>query len=221
MIKEIISNLRNIDKNIWGLYTFKRDPLCNKITFAEKIDMIEKANKCGIEKALELRESFGSKTCREYADKLGLSVSEIEERNSNDYILFAKFNAPNKISICRNNVKIAKEMVEREKISTLIDDVNIEDVLISHEMFHFLEGQDKNIYTKNEKIKLWSIGPIKYHSGVVALGEIAAMSFAKELLKLNYYPNLFDILLLYPQNEKRALELYDEIYAVKGADDNA
>lgn len=221
MIKNLISDLRNIDKNIWGLYTFKRDPLCNKITSEEKIGMIEKANKCGIDKAIELRESFGNKTCREYAAKLGLDISEIEERNTDDYILFAKFNAPNKISICKNNVETAKEMVKRENISALIDDVNIEDVLIAHEMFHFLEGQDKNIYTKNEKIKLWNIGPIKYHSGVVALGEIAAMSFAKELLMLNYYPNLFDILLLYPQNENRALALYDEINAVKGADNNA
>lgn len=221
MIKNLISNLRKIDKNIWGLYTFKRDPLNNKITYKEKIDMIEKANKCGIGKAIELREKFGNNSCRGYAKNLGLEISEIEEKNSNDYILFAKFNSPNKISICRNNVEIAKEMVERENISALIDDVNIEDVLIAHEMFHFLEGQDKNIYTKNEKIKLWNIGPIKYHSGVVALGEIAAMSFAKEMLKLTYYPNLFDVLLLYPQNENRALALYDEIYAVKGADNNA
>jgi hypothetical protein len=111
--------------------------------------------------------------------------------------------------------------VKKENLNTLIDEVNIGDVLIAHEMFHFIEGQNQDIYTKNTKIKLWKLGPIKYHSGIVALGEIAAMSFAKELLSLTYYPNLFDILLLYPQDEKKATALYDEIYEMKGADNNA
>jgi hypothetical protein len=221
MIKKLISDLRNIDKNIWGLYTFKRDPVCDKITDIKKTEMILRANKCGFDEAVALKEKYGLKSCREYADKLGLTIYEIEEKNSEDYILFAKFNSPNRLSICMNNVKTAEELVKKENLNTLIDEVNIGDVLIAHEMFHFIEGQNQDIYTKNTKIKLWKLGPIKYHSGIVALGEIAAMSFAKELLSLTYYPNLFDILLLYPQDEKKATALYDEIYEMKGADNNA
>lgn len=221
MIKDLIRQLKTIDENTWGLYTFRRDPLCSKVTDEEKADMIKKANECGKQEAIKLKEKYGEKTCAEYAQLLGLTVSKAEENNSEDYILFAKFNAPNKITISVNNVKRAEELVEKENLKLLIDEVKIEEVLIAHEMFHFIEGKSKEIYTSSTKIILWKLGPIKYDSGLKALGEIAAMAFAKELLKLSYYPNLFDILLLHPHDEKRSKMLYDEVCAMKGADNNA
>jgi hypothetical protein len=220
MIKDLIGELRTVDKNTWGLYTFKRDPLHAKVSDEEKTEMIEKANECGRQEAIVLKEKYGIKSCRQYAKSLGITISDIEEKNSEDYILFAKFNAPNQVSINADNVKKAVEIVKEENISFLIDEVNIEDVLIAHEMFHFIEGNNKEIYTKNVKIRLWKLGPIKYDSGLVSLGEIAAMAFAKELLNLTYYPNLFDILLLYPHDEKKAKMLYDEVYEMKGDDNN-
>ncbi|MBU3142821.1 hypothetical protein [Clostridium sp. CF012] len=220
MIKDLIRELKTVDKNIWGLYTFKRDPLCSKVTGKEKDDMIKKANECGRLEAIDLKEKYGTKNCRQYAQQLGLIISEIEETNANDYILFAKFNSPNKISININNIKKAEEIVEKENLNLLIDEVKIEAILIAHEMFHFIEGKNKEIYTNSTKIRLWKLGPIKYNSGLIALGEIAAMAFAKELLQISYYPNLFDILLLYPHDEKRAKMLYDEVLAMKGSDNN-
>lgn len=221
MIKELIINLKVVDANVWGLYTFKRDPLCSKVTHEDKTDMIKKANECGRMEAMKLKEEYGINTCVKYAEKLGLTISEIEEVNSKDYILFAKFNSPNIISINKNSVKKAEEIINEENLNGLIEDVKIEDILIAHEMFHFIEMNNKEIYTSNTKVMLWKLGPIKYDSGLVALGEIAAMAFAKELLQISYYPNLFDILLVYPHDNKRAKMLYDEVCVMKGADNNA
>jgi hypothetical protein len=114
------------------------------------------------------------------------------------------------------NIRKAEELVKNENLNLLLDGVKIEDVLIAHEMFHFIEDNNKEIYTRAAKIMLWRLGPIKYHSGLVALGEIAAMAFAKELLQLSYYPNLFDILLLYPHDKSKAKTLYDEVRAMRG-----
>jgi len=221
MIRDLIEELKVVDQNIWGLYTFNRDPLRSKVNDEEKAEMIEKANQCGCKEAIKLKERYGEGTCRQYAQRLGLTICEIEENNANDYILFAKFNSPNKISIITNNVKKGEETVQKENLDELIEEVKIDDILIGHEMFHFIEGQNSEIYTRNAKIMLWKIGPIKYNSGLIALGEIAAMAFVKELLKISYYPNLFDILLLYSHDEKRAKMLYDEVRVMKGYDINA
>lgn len=211
MIKDLVRHLKTVDQIRWGMYTLKRDPLSHKIPDLVRSEMIEKANECGCLEAQTLKAKYGVKTCREYSKLLGLTVSEIEVNNTSDYILFAKFNAPNQVSICINNVKKGEELIKKEDLYRLIDEVKIEDVLIAHEMFHFIEGKDKEIYTKRTKIRLWKLGPFKNDSGLVALGEIAAMAFAKELLQLSYCPNLFDILLLYPHDKKKAKQLYDEI----------
>ena len=199
MIKDLIRELKLLDKYEWGSYTFNRDPIHNKVSRQEKKDMIEKANECGYHEALLLREKYGIKSPMEYAQLLGIKVSELEDEGSKDYILFARFNSPNNISVYMKNVRKAEELIKNENLNMMLGGVKIEDVLIAHEMFHFIEDNNRDIYTR-----------------LVAPGEIAAMAFARELLKLSYYPNLFDILLLYPHNSKTAKALYDEAIAMRG-----
>jgi hypothetical protein len=215
-IKEIISELKAIDENVWGIYTFKRDPIVGKVSDKEKEEIIAEAIECGRQEAIDLKNKYGNISCRQYAGHLGISISEDEKGNSGDYILFARFNAPDRISVYMDNVKKTEEIVREENLNRLLDEVKIEDVLIAHEIFHFIESSDKNIYTRRKKIRLWRIGPIEYTSGLMAVGEIAAMAFARELLSLSYSPNLFDILLLLPHDENKARMLYEEVHAMEG-----
>lgn len=216
MIKEYIEKLKTLDKYTWGKYIFNRDPIQNKVSDNEKARMIEKANECGRLEATALRDKYGSKSVQDYAEQLGIKVSKLEDGDSKDYVLFARFNSPDIISIYMKNIRLAEELVKAEDLSLLLDKAGIEDVLIAHEMYHFMEDKNKEIYTRAEKVLLWKLGPIKYQSGLVALGEIAAMAFAKELLQLSYHPSLFDILLLYPHDKKKAETLYKEVIAMRG-----
>lgn len=218
MIRDLIVELKTLDKYEWGHYVFNRDPIHNKVSSQGKKEIIEKANECGYKEAVILKNRYGVKSSREYAEHLGIKISELEDDDSKDYILFARFNSPDKISIYMKNIKKCEELVKNENLNQLLDNVKIEDVLIAHEMFHFIENNDRDIYTRQVKIMLWKLGPIKYHSGLVAPGEIAAMAFARELLQLSYYPNLFDILLLYPHDNMTAKALYDEVMTVRGDD---
>lgn len=211
MINEMIKELRKIDDVNWGLYAFKRDPLDKKINEDEKISIIKESIECGCMEARILKEKYGVIDCCGYAEKLNIDIAEIEAHDDGSYILFAKFNDPNKISVYMESVRKAETLVQSNDLKDLICGVNIKDVLIAHEIFHFIESQKNDIYTKRKKIQLWKLGPIKYKSGLVVLGEIAAMAFAKELLQLDYSPHLFDVLLLYAHNESQAKEIYNEI----------
>ena len=54
---------------------------------------------------------------------------------------------------------------------------------------HNVEEKYKHeIYTKTEKIRLWSLGPVHNDSTIIALSEIAAMAFAKEITGIPYAP---------------------------------
>lgn len=211
MINEMIKELRKIDDINWGLYAFRRDPLDKKISDEDKVSIINESIDCGCMEARMLREKYGEMDCSSYAEKLNIDILEVEAHDDGSYILFAKFNDPNKVSVYMESVRKAEALVQSNDLKNLICGVNIKDVLIAHEMFHFIESQKNDIYTRNKKIQLWKLGPIKYKSGLVVLGEIAAMAFAKELLQLDYSPHLFDVLLLYAHNESQAKEIYNEI----------
>ena len=96
----------------------------------------------------------------------------------------------------------------------LFSDINIEELLLAHEIFHFIEENDDDIFTRTEKIRLWKIGPIKNDSNIVCLGEIAGMAFAKELLKISYSPYILDVFLVYLYNIQASYGLYKEIMSI-------
>lgn len=215
MIKESTIELLKLNDEEWGLYAFSRDPLQGKLKDEEKRELILEANQCGSEQALKLKKEFGERTVKEYADLLKIRIVREDSEGSDNYIVFAKFNYPDKATIYSGNVKKVEKLIEENEMGELLGNVDIESMLLAHEMYHYFEEGDKDIYTKTKKIELWKLGPVRYKSRLAALSEIAAMSFARELLNLDYNPYLFDAIMLYPHDAKKTQDLIDEILTFK------
>ncbi len=216
MIKEKIDFLISIKDEEWGEYAFSRDPLKGKVKSELRKEMINKAIECGKREALKLKDKYKDISIVKIIDKMGLEVIEKNSNKTDSYIMFACYNSPNKITIFNENKILVEKFINENELKDKLDNIDIASVLLAHELFHHIEENYSNIYTKSTKIVLWRIGPYKYKSGLVSIGEIAAMSFAKELLSLHYNPYLFDVLMLYPHNEKKANELYREVEGFKG-----
>ena len=214
--KEKLDFLISINDEEWGQYAFSRDPLKGKVSEELRKEMIYKANECGQNEALKIKKKYKNMSIKDIIKKMGLEVIEKDSNITDSYIMFACYNSPNKITIFKKNKLLVEKYISDNKINNKLENVDVESVLLAHELFHHIEENNKDIYTKNTKIVLWKIGSYKYKSGLVSIGEIAAMSFAKELLSLSYNPYLFDVLMLYPHDEKKANELYKEVEGFKG-----
>ena len=119
---------------------------------------------------------------------------------------------PNKVTIFKDSVDKAIDLIDKENLQELFNNVNIEEILLAHEIFHYIEEHNRDdMFTQTEKIRLWKLGPFKNDSNIVCLGEIAGMAFAKELLQLSYSPYILDSFLVYLYYPKVAYELYKEI----------
>jgi hypothetical protein len=215
MISEKIDFLLNISDKEWGEYAFSRDPLNNKISYELKQEMIEKANLCGKEQALNIKKRYSNLSVKKIAEKMSLKITYEDANDMDTYIMFACYNRPNKVTLFSENLKLVKQFIKENKLEQKLNNVDIESMMLSHEMFHHIEEYEKNIYTRTETIDLWKIGFFKYKSKLIALGEIAAMAFAKELLPLYYNPYIFDIIMLYPYDISKTEKLFDEIKELK------
>lgn len=211
MIEEKIDFLINISDEEWGQYAFSRDPLKGKVSEELRKEIIEKANECGKKEARKLKEKYKDVPIKKIIKKMDLEFIEKDSNGTESYIMFACYNSPNKITIFKKNKILVEEFIKANKLSSKLEYIDVESMLLAHELFHHIEENNKDIYTKNEKVVLWKIGKYKYKSGLVCIGEIAAMAFAKELLSINYNPYIFDVLMLYPHDENKANELYKEI----------
>ncbi|MEN8076150.1 hypothetical protein ABFP60_04255 [Clostridioides difficile] len=211
-IKVMLKDLIKVCDEDWGLYAFRREPLKDKFSKEKKQELIEKANECGREYAKKIRYENGSLDTYEIAKNLGIEVDYPQRPNGGGHIIFAQFVSPNKVTVFKDSVDKAIDLIEKENLNELFLNKNIEEILLAHEIFHYIEEhKGENLFTQTEKIRLWKFGPLKNDSNIVCLGEIAGMAFAKELLQLDYSPYILDSFLVYLYHPKVAYDLYNEI----------
>lgn len=210
-MQEMVGALRSMGSREWGLYAFGRDPVNHRLEDGQRLQMIDRANECGRRQARELPSRYGKLAAPEYAARLGVQICRKDAAGEGDYPLFASFQEPDRITLYMKNVEDARELIEENGLSELLERVDVEEVLLFHELFHVLEARNPSIYTRTEKITLWKLGPLHGTTRLAALSEIAAMAFTQECLSIGYSPYLFDVLLPWKRSPRQAEKLYRSI----------
>ncbi|RHW39103.1 hypothetical protein D1B31_14195 [Neobacillus notoginsengisoli] len=214
MIAEKVNFLTNITDQEWGQYAFSRDPLNRKVAENEKQELIEKAIECGKQQAVQVRQNYPVHSVKEIAAGMNTKISVKDSYGIENYIMFAVFNSPNSITLFKDNIDHVNKWIQEHQLEHLLNHVDVEALLIAHELFHFIEEHNADIFTKSAKITLWKLGKFQYKSQLSAVSEIAAMQFAKELLGLGFNPFVFDVLMLFPHHEGTANQLFSEITTI-------
>lgn len=217
-LNEMLKDLADIPVEEWYGYAFFREPLNGKFTDEQRRDWMRKSLDCGREYAQKVRKEYGTSDPVKLADSLSMSVSYPEVPDKTDRVLFAEYRIPNKICIYMDAVnKANKLLLEPQVLEILTEELDVCRLLLSHELFHFVEETYRQeIFTQTEKVRLWSLGFFHNDSIVIALSEIAAMGFAKELMGLSYSPYLMDVFLVYGYSPQEASGLYEEMMELSG-----
>ncbi|MBQ7733132.1 MAG: hypothetical protein IJT58_03835 [Synergistaceae bacterium] len=214
----MLANLVKIPALEWRNYAFSRDPLNGKFNDEQRLNWTMKSIECGEHYANRLIDEFGTRDSKSLAGKLGLEVSYPQYPEKTDRVLFADFAVPNKVNIFMDAVYRAERLLQKRAVRRILtEEFSIVNLILSHEIFHFLEEKCRHeIYTMTERVRLWKLGPFHNDSGIYALGEIAAMSFARVLNGLAYSPYVMDVFLVYDYSAEDASGLYEEIMQLAG-----
>jgi hypothetical protein len=217
-LDEMLKDLADIPVEEWYGYAFSREPLNGKFTDEQRQDWMRKSLDCGREYAQKVRKEYGTSDPVKLAASLSMSVSYPEVPDKTDRVLFAEYRIPNKICIYMDSVnKANKLLLEPQVLEILTEELDVCRLLLAHELFHFVEETYRQeIFTQTEKVRLWSLGFFHNDSIVIALSEIAAMGFAKELMGLSYSPYLMDVFLVYGYSPQEASGLYEEMMELSG-----
>ncbi|MDF2483850.1 MAG: hypothetical protein K0R46_18 [Herbinix sp.] len=213
---EMLHHLLEVDDDTWGLYAFSRELLNKRIQPDQKLTMIAKANACGKEYAQKIVSEIGSSDIKTIAKALKLKVEYHDLSMIGKRVLFARFTPPSLIEIMEEPILRAVKRISEESLF-LVEEFqhnDIIDIILGHEIFHFVEERyTQQIYTRTEKILLWKFLGYKNYSVIRTLGEIGAMAFTKELMRLSYSPFLLDVLLYYSYDPASAEKIYKDVLA--------
>ncbi|MDR0655031.1 MAG: hypothetical protein LBG22_01855 [Treponema sp.] len=207
-IAKLIEALFCLSDEEWGEYLFSREIAGGRIKENLKKTMIQKAILCGKEYVRKIKMEYGNISPSVLADKMQIQVTFRHEELNDNFFIFSQFIPPKCIVIFPIYIERAKPFLEMLKKQKTWGNFSIKNILLAHELFHFIEERDKNfIFTRTEKMELWTIGPFKGISPIFCLGEIAAMIFAKELCGLLIPANIIDVILTYGCNPYKSLQI--------------
>lgn len=216
----MVDNLEKIDILVWGRYAIQRDILYKKIKKEDYDDLILNANECGNEYAKKIMEEFNTNDPLEICENYNIKIIEGETKPGTQKLLLASFTTSNKIFISTPPIAKAYKLLKGLNKS-YYSKMALKDTILSHELFHYVENKyKKEIYTQTKKIVLWKIFGFKSTSNLRVLSEIAAMSFAKTLANVEFSPYMLDIIMLYPYDKKKTLDLYENIIKIKDEYEN-
>ncbi len=217
-LEEMLKDLTQIPPEEWFAYVFSREPLNGKFMDGQRKQWMGKSIACGREYAGKICREYGCSEPEQLAKAMGMKVSYPTYPEKADRVLFAEFREPDTIHIYMDAVKKAGKFLAKPEISEILTDkLDIANLLLAHELFHYVEEKHKKeIFTRTEKVRLWSLGPIHNDSAVIALSEIAAMAFAGELTGLPYSPYVMDVFLVYGYSPEEASGLYEEMMELAG-----
>lgn len=213
-LEEMIQNLMKVDDESFGMYAFSRDLLRDRIPADKKSEMIKNAIACGRAYARRMISQYGSNDASTIAEHLKLKIVSQDAKLTGNRILFACYTPPNEIEIMSEPVSKAIQLILKKEsiLIEFFDKDSIMDTILGHEIFHYLEDQfEQEIYTRTEKILLWSFLGFKNRSTIRSLGEIGAMAFTKELNGLTYSPFILDVLLYYGYDSSSAGKIYQSV----------
>ena len=210
-IKSQLNDLLNLDQKFFALYLVSRDPIEGKIPKDEIDEIIQNSIACGKDEAIKLLDKYKDLKISDITDNLNIKVNYLDKPNALDYIYFGIFESPNEITIYEKNIKKAFDLLKDIDID-YFDNINFNDIVLAHEIFHYIEFHNHNLYTNTREIDLWSLGNIYTHSSsLICTGEIAGMSFAKNLLNLNFDPTILDYIFLVAYDFDQADKLFKNI----------
>ncbi len=215
MIRQWVDDLLSFTDDDWARYSFNRDPLVGRLSHACQVDHRQKTIDSALALTMRLRKDYKYNDIHHLATQLGIRVLKKEFLSSSGYSVFAFFEEPDTITVYSDNAEATDRILLQHALYEMVGYVRTADLLLAHEVYHYLEKHVPDIYSAQKHLTLWNIGLIKNQSRIICLEEIGAMAFAKEVTGLKCSPYLFNVIMMYPQNPQRAKNIYENYMRVK------
>ena len=170
----------------YGLEMLKQSIYIDSISNEDQLKIVQDAIALGTHRAIEIKELFGKISPEDILQQhyVSIEMNLIEKQGNPNYVKLAEFYS-----------KKNKIILNQQAINTIgrkMDKNMVKQIILCHEMYHYFEmnkwGLTSELFIRS--VKLFSIIPVKRK--ILPAAEIAANSFTKKYLELDFEPHLIE-----------------------------
>ncbi len=192
VVEEITKLINKPDKDFF-LTLLNSDGNAKKLPLDKKLEILENTYKVSQDFYDELVKNFQEKRPSDYASILGVPVIYVNEVDSYNYNYIGLYSEKNKnISVNLFVINRIKQAIKNYGLEELIDGEIINQVVIGHELFHYMQTLHPDTYIEQKQFDMKLFGLFKVKTKYLVLEEIAAIYFSKLVTKLPYNPLVYN-----------------------------
>ena len=192
VVEEITKLINKPDKDFF-LTLLNSDGNAKKLPLDKKLEILENTYKVSQDFYDELVKNFQEKRPSDYASILGVPVIYVNEVDSYNYNYIGLYSEKNKnISVNLFVINRIKQAIKNYGLDQLIDSEIINQVVIGHELFHYMQTLHPDTYIEQKQFDMKLFGIFKVKTKYLVLEEIAAIYFSKLVTKLPYNPLVYN-----------------------------
>jgi hypothetical protein len=192
-----------------GKLMLESDPAAARIPFDDSRRLVDVALDDGEAMARMAAARWGSDPER-IAKQLGVAVSDgWEDAGYGTTVVYAEYGRkPARIVLYPAALHRLERQLARSPLGDLSSVSALRSVYLSHELYHHLDlERGEEAIARRERVTLGKFCGLRWMSGIAALAEIAAGSFAQHLLDLKFHPKLLDLLMLCEASPRAAARM--------------
>lgn len=218
-LREHIALWKAASPEQWGRLALARDPLAHLFSAEQKAVIVADSLVCGREQADRFRAAFAAapdlaEQARQLAAQMKIRIAAHDYPiGEKKHILFAQYEN-HEITVATGIVERIGRLMTDEDLWPLLDRFDAVAAIITHELYHCLEDENKSILTRTMKfpVKVWSVFPQRVTP--VMAGEIAAFAFSQALCGWDYHPRIVEMLGIWSCNPENAKALTTSLQSI-------
>ena len=211
MTRDMLLNLTKIDEPAWDEYILRSDLFYHKLNREMKEIFAKRAKECARQAADSFMPIYETQGLEGIIENLGGKVERSEDETLAPAGTFALFREPDTVILFPKKYEAAQKAAKDRSLSDITEEWDFENIALAHELYHFYEKLNADIFTTSKMLCLWSIGRHKKMVRLESLREIAAAEFAKRLLDSNHHQCVLELFLLSVEDEPTYNKLYKSI----------
>ncbi|MBC8008141.1 MAG: hypothetical protein H7X76_08870 [Prolixibacteraceae bacterium] len=192
---------RETEPQALGLLQLREDPQYARISPDRRVALVEAALADGRTLADRTGERWG-KDPEEVAARCNVPVFLSEgDAGFGSVVVYAEYAPQSRsITLYRPAIRRLDRLIEEHGVPVCRNSGSTMPIFLAHELYHHFDcSRGSARLSRRHVVRIFSVGPWHWTSGLPSLAEIAAGAFAQRLLGLSFHPKLLDSLLLESQ----------------------
>ncbi|MBE7720502.1 MAG: hypothetical protein E7243_13440 [Lacrimispora celerecrescens] len=196
-MRELIEKNAAVHDVKWYSRVLKNQPASCELSKEEEREILFYSMETAEKYASQLKKDYGAVSGASLAGTLGLTIKRTKEELRKPFLYMGIYE-PEEGTVILNDstLNAIKGFIKEYGLTEIIREEALEEIVLFHEIFHWIEENTPGIYTRSKMLKrpVWNLFPKS--RGLDGAGEVGAIHFSKIMSGVSYSPCLYEMCLL-------------------------